>query len=201
MIFIYLAGEKYSGQYISKIANAINLISESNTYLDDLNDAKKYCDEIIARIETGGAPIEDYYDGNCTYMLEKLSLATENKSAPENQCYNTSNQIKYKKAKKWQECVNIREFVEDSRHSVDLLPYILSKIRIVFYNGELDIICNTKGVLSYLKKLEWNGKTGFTNDNETTWYYGKENAGYVLKDRNLTFVNVWNVSHMVTFNV
>lgn len=52
----------------------------------------------------------------------------------------------------------------------ELLPDIVSQIPIVLYNGDLDIICNTKGVLRYLSNLTWNGATGFDNvEKKSDW--------------------------------
>ncbi|KAI5966602.1 hypothetical protein KGF57_000566, partial [Candida theae] len=50
--------------------------------------------------------------------------------------------------------------------------------------------------------MTWNRAEGFTDpDNHIDWEFGKERAGCVLQDRNLTFVNVYNASHMLPYNV
>lgn len=83
----------------------------------------------------------------------------------------------------------------------ELLPGIVSQIPIVLYNGDLDIICNTNGVLKYLSNLTWNGATGFDDvDNKSDWIVEDKKAGWVLQDRDITFINVFNASHLVPYN-
>ncbi|KAI5949624.1 KEX1 [Candida jiufengensis] len=107
-------------------------------------------------------------------------------------------------AQKWQECsdtVYSELTAENSLPSVYLLPELIKKIPIVLFNGANDIICNTQGVLNYLQKMEWEGRTGFSNVNNTSpWLVGSKKAGWVIQERNLTFVNVYNASHMVPYS-
>ncbi|KAI5969098.1 KEX1 [Candida margitis] len=82
-----------------------------------------------------------------------------------------------------------------------LLPGIVSQIPIIVYNGDLDIICNSNGVLSYLSNLTWNGATGFDDaNNRTDWIVEDKKAGWVLQDRDLTFINIFNASHLVPYS-
>ena len=67
----------------------------------------------------------------------------------------------------------------------------------MLFNGANDIICNSQGVLSYLQKLQWNGETGFTNkDNQISWIYDNKEVGYIIWERNISFINIYNSSHM-----
>ena len=59
------------------------------------------------------------------------------------------------------------------------------------------LFCNSQGVLSYLQKLQWNGETGFTNkDNQISWIYDNKEVGYIIWERNISFINIYNSSHM-----
>lgn len=72
----------------------------------------------------------------------------------------------------------------------------------MLFNGANDIICNSQGVLSYLQKLQWNGETGFTNkDNQISWIYDNKEVGYIIWERNISFINIYNSSHMVPYDL
>ncbi|KAI5960690.1 KEX1 [Candida theae] len=105
----------------------------------------------------------------------------------------------------WQECSSLvsRTFTASkSAPAKSLLPALLKQIPIVLYSGALDITCNSQGALGYISNMTWNGAQGFTNpDNHIDWEFGDEQAGWVLQDRNLTFVNVYNASHILPYNV
>ena len=106
---------------------------------------------------------------------------------------------------RWQECndnVTSTFVPSHSAPAKTLLPALLEQIPIVLFNGADDIICNTEGVLDYVSNMTWNGEQGFSDpDNKIDWEFGSEPAGWVLQDRNLTLVNIYNASHMVPYNV
>lgn len=88
----------------------------------------------------------------------------------------------------------------DSLPAKLLFPDIVSQIPIVLYNGALDILWNADDILDYLKNLTWNGAIGFDDvNNKTGWVFDHEKAGWVLQNRNLTFINVFNASHYVPY--
>lgn len=107
--------------------------------------------------------------------------------------------------KPWRECsgrVGRKFQAKNSLPSVHLLPRISQEIPIILFNGANDIICNSEGVLSYLDKLEWGGKMGFTNkDDEISWIYDDEKVGYIIMERNISFINIYNSSHMVPYDL
>ncbi|KAI5955968.1 hypothetical protein KGF57_003453 [Candida theae] len=113
--------------------------------------------------------------------------------------------LNLKKLKTWNECsgrVSRNFYARDSFPAVHLLPDLLKKVPIVLFNGENDIICNTEGVLSYISKLKWNGIKGFENaEAKSDWLHDQKNVGYMLQERNLTFINIYNSSHMVPYDV
>lgn len=72
--------------------------------------------------------------------------------------------------------------------------------RVLFYNGQLDII--VAGVLteSFLHKLRWHGKDSWENAPRKIWRVGNEIAGYVKHEDNLTYLLVRNAGHIVPYD-
>lgn len=107
----------------------------------------------------------------------------------------------------WQEC---RSTIGDNlknaglKPSISLFPELLENgLEIVLFNGDKDLICNNKGILDMIDNMKWGGSKGFTDDvQEYDWFYrdfehDDEAAGFVQYDKNLTFISVFNASHMV----
>ncbi|CAI2166925.1 9411_t:CDS:10 [Funneliformis geosporum] len=103
----------------------------------------------------------------------------------------------------WVEC-NLgigRDFDNDpDPPSVTLLPDLLKQIDVLLYNGDQDLICNINGMQDMLNNLEWNGYKGFKNQTELSYYVNNTQVGHILKERNLTYVVVYNASHMVPYD-
>lgn len=109
---------------------------------------------------------------------------------------------------KWKECrsdVDKNLLNKGMKQSVHLLPDLLQDgIEIILFNGDKDLICNNKGILDTIDNLNWGGSKGFTDETEDyQWIYRNhetgidENAGFIKYDKNLTFISVFNASHMV----
>lgn len=50
--------------------------------------------------------------------------------------------------------------------------------------------------------MKWNGIKGFENtDAKSDWVHDEKNVGYMLQERNLTFINIYNSSHMVPYDL
>lgn len=107
--------------------------------------------------------------------------------------------------KNWKECSGSvsRNFgASSSLPAVHLLPGLLEQIEIVLFHGNRDIICNYIGAESMIKKLKWNGKKGFDKDTKPfAWVHNDTTRGYIKSERNLTFINVFDSSHMVPFDL
>lgn len=108
----------------------------------------------------------------------------------------------------WVECsgpVNNMFTAKNSLPSVQLLPGLLeSGLRILFYNGAEDLICNHIGTEDLLANLHWGDGTGFElspgiHAPRVDWILDGERAGFYQSARNLTYVNVFNGSHMIPF--
>lgn len=113
--------------------------------------------------------------------------------------------LNLKNHKSWKECngrVGNHFSAQNSLPAVHLLPDILKEIKVVLFNGNRDIICNYIGTENMIKKLTWNGDKGFNNNDEVIdWIHDEKVSGYIKSSRNLTFVNVFDASHMVPFDI
>ncbi|AMD20409.1 HDL335Wp [Eremothecium sinecaudum] len=96
-----------------------------------------------------------------------------------------------------------------SKPSIHLFPDLLeSGLEIVLFNGDKDIVCNNLGIEAIIRDLTWAGSTGFT-ENVKQYDWVDENrdtqvrtpVGIIQKDRGLTFISVYNASHMVPYNI
>lgn len=76
---------------------------------------------------------------------------------------------------------------------------LLEHYRILFYNGQLDIICGYPMEEAFLKSLKWSGSDSYRKANRMQWYVGSELAGYIRLsgDSRLVDILVRNAGHMV----
>ncbi|GBB91735.1 hypothetical protein RclHR1_01910019 [Rhizophagus clarus] len=109
-----------------------------------------------------------------------------------------------KKKELWVECSSIVGQGFDGDHSppsITLFPEILKQIKILLFSGDQDIICNYMGTEAMINNLEWNGNKGFQNNTKLLWYVNNTLAGHIVAERNLTYVKIFNASHMVPYDV
>lgn len=104
----------------------------------------------------------------------------------------------------WHECsgsVGSHLKAKNSYPSIKFFPDLLLEVEIVLFHGNRDIICNYIGGEAMIKKLEWGGQRGFTEGLTVfDWTHDGTVHGYIKSERNLTFVNVFEASHMVPFD-
>ncbi|XP_045771033.1 venom serine carboxypeptidase-like [Maniola jurtina] len=74
---------------------------------------------------------------------------------------------------------------------------LLSHYRLLFYNGQLDIIVAYPLTESFLRNLEFSSATEYETAARHIWRVGDEIAGYMKQAGNLTEVLVRNAGHMV----
>lgn len=107
------------------------------------------------------------------------------------------------KTSKWVECNGhvSSSFWARTKPSVSLLPSILERnVPILLFSGMQDLICNHVGTERLIENLEWGNGKGFGNDTQQKdWFVDGRLAGTWTVDRNLTYVQVHNASHMVRF--
>ncbi|KAG0136652.1 pheromone-processing carboxypeptidase KEX1 [Tuber indicum] len=94
-----------------------------------------------------------------------------------------------------------------SKPSVELLPDLLKEMPILLFSGNKDLICNHIGTEELIHNMEWNGGKGFELDGapgtwapREDWVFEGEPAGIYQSARNLTYVLIYNSSHMVPFD-
>ena len=80
---------------------------------------------------------------------------------------------------------------------IDLLPYLFNNTKVMFYNGQDDLICNASGTELYLSILQWYGLQGYLAAQKVVWAVGGQVAGYARTYGNLTQVVVLKAGHMV----
>ncbi|KAJ3396164.1 Cell death protease [Lobulomyces angularis] len=105
------------------------------------------------------------------------------------------------KLSKWQECSGTVSYAlenDKSFPSYTLLPDLLQRIPIILFNGDQDLICNYMGIEAMINELTWNNEKGFGKDSvKKNWFFGEQLLGTYEARKNLTYVKVFNASHMV----
>ncbi|KAK6201705.1 carboxypeptidase B-like processing protease [Scheffersomyces amazonensis] len=196
-----------------KIVNQIDSYQDDAIHADEISstDCERILTYVLQYTRDNNAPEYEQCYNMYDYTLKDSypscgmnwppDLVTVTPFLREEEVMNDLNLIEHKQ---WQECngrVGSSLSAKNSIPSVHLLPGILEEIPVILFNGNLDIICNYFGTENFIKKLTWNGQKGFSEDLDAmNWLYGNETAGYIKSERNLTFVNVFNASHMVPFD-
>ncbi|KAG8824426.1 Cell death protease [Serendipita sp. 399] len=104
----------------------------------------------------------------------------------------------------WQECSGQVGSILRSKHSqasVKLLPKLLHKVPLLIFAGDQDVICNYVGQEKLIENLTWQGSRGLGNAPILPWTVNRTAAGTWQTARNLTYVKVFQASHMVGFDV
>lgn len=86
-----------------------------------------------------------------------------------------------------------------------VVPYVaelLDKagIRIIFWNGDLDLLCCHTGTDMLLDSMKWSKSSEWKNAERGVWMVNDRKAGYTKTVGNLTYVTVYNSGHMVYYN-
>ncbi|GMF26885.1 unnamed protein product [Phytophthora fragariaefolia] len=92
----------------------------------------------------------------------------------------------------------------DGVSTLDKVESLLKKgLRMLFYNGQWDMMCNHYGTEKLLLNLNWNGSSEYQQANKYTWRVQgrKEPAGFAQQGGNLTYVVVTGAGHMVPMDV
>ncbi|KEH38909.1 serine carboxypeptidase-like 51 [Medicago truncatula] len=89
------------------------------------------------------------------------------------------------------------EFMKPRIAEVDEL--LALGVNVTVYNGQLDLICATKGTESWLKKLKWLGLQNFLSKDRTPIYCGSERKtkGFFKSYENLNFYWILGAGHFV----
>ncbi|KAK4482669.1 hypothetical protein RD792_009834 [Penstemon davidsonii] len=86
------------------------------------------------------------------------------------------------------------------RPRIDEVDELLAKgVNVTVYNGQLDVICSTKGTEAWVEKLKWDGLKTFLDIERTPIYCGNEKItkGFTKSYRNLHFYWILGAGHFV----
>lgn len=78
-----------------------------------------------------------------------------------------------------------------------LVEVLLENYKVLFYNGQLDIIVAYPLTVEFLKNLKWSGAEKYKTAPRQIWKVQNQIAGYTKSVGNLTEVLVRNAGHMV----
>lgn len=73
-------------------------------------------------------------------------------------------------------------------------------LKVVVFQGQLDMICDTPGAEKWIKKLQWSGLDNFLESSRTPVYvadYGKNTQAFVKSYENFSLYYIMNAGHMV----
>ncbi|KAL3530481.1 hypothetical protein ACH5RR_009803 [Cinchona calisaya] len=89
------------------------------------------------------------------------------------------------------------DFLKPRIREVDAL--LAKGVNMTVYNGQLDVICATKGTEAWMAKLKWDGLRTFLNMDRTPMYCADDKAtkGFVKSYRNLRFYWILGAGHYV----
>ncbi|GMF57451.1 unnamed protein product [[Candida] boidinii] len=113
--------------------------------------------------------------------------------------------LNLKRRASWSECSNIvgrKLKATKDDEAFKLLPDLLAQLPIVLFSGANDIICNSLSTEMLIDELKWNDQKGFTDEkNFSNWMYDGEFVGEITSESNLTYIKIFNSSHMVPFDL
>ncbi|OBZ70493.1 Pheromone-processing carboxypeptidase KEX1 [Grifola frondosa] len=104
----------------------------------------------------------------------------------------------------WTECkgrIHMEFTTQNSESSITVLPKVLEKIPVMLFVGDQDLICNYVGIESMIQTMTWNGETGLGKVQTQSWSVDGTPAGTWVTSRNMTYVKIFNASHMVGYDV
>ncbi|KAA8550290.1 hypothetical protein F0562_001974 [Nyssa sinensis] len=91
----------------------------------------------------------------------------------------------------------VGDFMRPRINEVDEL--LAKGVNVTVYNGQLDVICATKGTEAWVEKLKWEGLKTFLSMDRTPIYCGddKVTKGFTKSYRNLQFYWILEAGHFV----
>mmetsp|Transcript_40829 Transcript_40829/g.36232 ORF Transcript_40829/g.36232 Transcript_40829/m.36232 type:complete len:148 (+) Transcript_40829:1035-1478(+) len=79
----------------------------------------------------------------------------------------------------------------------DRVAFVLEKIPVLLYNGQVDLIVNSPSAQNWINNLEWSGKEGFYNAPMVNWILPNgTDAGFNKTYNNLHFNIVNGAGHL-----
>ncbi|XP_057954452.1 serine carboxypeptidase-like 51 isoform X2 [Malania oleifera] len=82
---------------------------------------------------------------------------------------------------------------------VEVDDLLAKGVNVTVYNGQLDLICATKGTEAWIEKLKWEGLNGFLNQKRTPLYCDDHEGttGFTKAYKNLHFYWILDAGHFV----
>jgi len=109
---------------------------------------------------------------------------------------------------KWYGCVSEGTLLKYDK-PLTVVPYIAellddAGLRILFYNGDRDLLCAFTGTEMMLESMKWSSTVEWKHAPRGVWMvdegHGPRVAGYTKALGNLEFVTVYNSGHMMSHN-
>jgi len=186
------------------------LINE--TVYGEMNETYAMCEKAVNSSDWDTA--EETCLGLMEYVLQGRNINFYDISQPCNYplCYDLTNITTYLNTasvqsslgvdQTWEACndaVNGRFGVDEVKSFAYHVPYLLNnQIRVLVYNGMLDLICNYVGGDMWTSALEWEGQEGFNDQPFKDWVdYQGYLSGHVKSYAGFTFLEVERAGHMV----
>ncbi|KAJ1327133.1 hypothetical protein BSLG_010480 [Batrachochytrium salamandrivorans] len=194
---LHIAGESFAGIYIPNFASEIlrrNKEHNANFRLKSIIIGNGWMDPI--RQYESFLPFSEKHN-----LLHGTYLQTAQKGWDE--CKRDDVKLALHASgvgnKPWVECQrDVHTAIDrgNATPSYIQLPEILSQIQVVLFQGDQDIICNWMGLKAMVDTLQWSNGKGLEGAKQTTWTINGKDAGWFSTSRNLTFVLLYNASHM-----
>ncbi|THH11718.1 hypothetical protein EW145_g477 [Phellinidium pouzarii] len=108
------------------------------------------------------------------------------------------------KSESWVECngrVGRELRNRESPSSITILPKLIERVPVMLFAGDQDFICNYVGIESLISDIEWAGERGLGLVETKSWSVDGMPAGTWVESRGLTYVKIFNSSHMVPFDL
>ncbi|OMJ89399.1 hypothetical protein SteCoe_8506 [Stentor coeruleus] len=80
------------------------------------------------------------------------------------------------------------------------MPSLLSNMRVMVYNGQDDLIINTRGVENWFPAINWPYMSNFLKSRKVVWRVQGNIAGYAQEYSNMTFVIVQKAGHFSPYD-
>ncbi|KAK1429146.1 hypothetical protein QVD17_11349 [Tagetes erecta] len=181
------------------VSERSNFVDFYNFLLQSIREPTSLESTEVARVNTKKTYIT-YFDSLKTYLSENGDLGQLMNGAIRMKLGIIPNDVKW--GAQWSLVFRYLEgdFMRPRINEVDEL---LSKgVNVFIYNGQLDVICSTKGTEAWVNKLKWKGLKTFLSIKRTPIYCGhasifKPSKGFTKSYQNLHFYWILGAGHMV----
>ncbi|XP_020599982.1 serine carboxypeptidase-like 51 [Phalaenopsis equestris] len=162
------------------------LLDDSETIAASTSEASvkkvigKYAKKVRSSKPSSAASLADLMDG---VIRDKLKIIPKNVSWDEQSSYVFGSLV--------------NEFMRPRIKEVDEL--LSMGVDVTIYNGQVDLICATKGVEAWVQKLKWEGLQNFSNAERSPLYCENEGVTAAFKKsyKNLHFYWILGAGHFV----